>query len=94
MRVGMISLLPIFVSLSVSAHEGKHHGKEGHHRPPKEAVEACKDKAADAACTFKGFRGQDMSGVCKAHGDKPLACKPTGAAGGGEAPHGDHESND
>jgi hypothetical protein len=49
-----------------------------HSGPPPEALQACKDKQAEAACTFTGPRGS-MEGSCFAPQGKPLACRPAGA---------------
>ncbi len=57
-------------------------GGEQHHRPPKEAVEACKGKADNAACSFTGRNGENLTGTCGAppssEGNHPLACRPAG----------------
>ncbi len=36
----------------------------GHRGPPPEAIEACKSKAAGAACTFVGRQGEQLTGTC------------------------------
>jgi len=43
-----------------------------------EALQACKDKKAEQACTFDGRRG-NVEGTCFAPPDRPLACRPAGA---------------
>lgn len=54
----------------VSAQRGQRRG------PPPQAIEACANQAADAACSFEGRRG-DVEGVCteRRHGDG-LVCRP------------------
>ena len=58
-------------------------------KPPKAALDACKAKAAEAPCAFKGRKG-DEKGVCFAPPNLPLACLPSDAprppAGGGAPP--------
>jgi len=49
-----------------------------HRGPPPEALQACKDKKAEQACTFDGRRG-NVEGTCFAPPDRPLACRPAGA---------------
>jgi hypothetical protein len=57
----------------VHQQEGK-----GPRRPPKEAMEACKEKTAGAACSFKNREGETMTGTCfTPDSSKPLGCKPT-----------------
>lgn len=48
-------------------------------KPPKEALEACKNKSDNDNCEFTG-PGQTMSGTCfRPNQDLPLACKPSDA---------------
>lgn len=56
-------------------------GNQEHHRPPAEALAACKSLASGAACSFTSPRGAE-SGTCFAPNDKPLACRPQRGAGG------------
>ncbi|KIG19296.1 hypothetical protein DB30_03852 [Enhygromyxa salina] len=54
-------------------------GSGGDHppRPPREAVEACVDKASGDACSFEGREGETVDGSCfTPEDDKPLACRP------------------
>jgi hypothetical protein len=46
--------------------------------PPQEAIDACAELAADAACSFT-HDGHAVTGTCKSgpDGDGPLACAPT-----------------
>jgi hypothetical protein len=46
-------------------------------RPPREAVEACADKASGDSCSFEGREGEAVTGSCfSPEADKPLACRP------------------
>jgi hypothetical protein len=45
------------------------------HRPPPEALDACKSLAAGAACGFTSPRGA-VKGTCFAPEGRPLACRP------------------
>ena len=58
---------------------GRRHGP-----PPPEAVTACEQKTAGAACSFT-HEGNERTGVCWAPESRPLACKPERPAheGGG-----------
>lgn len=62
----------------VGHHEG-HHGR--HHQPPQAALDACKDAAESAACTFTAPARDNQSttvtinGTCRKFGDT-LACHP------------------
>lgn len=69
--------------------------KERPHGPPPEAITACKDKKADATCSFTNREGEKMSGTCftppprpdaggKDGGVRPLACRPANAPRGPE----------
>jgi hypothetical protein len=65
-------------------------GPGGAHRPPPEALEACKGKSADASCSFT-HHGYSVEGTCfTPASDKPLACRPAkgprGGKGAGGAP--------
>ncbi|PRQ09667.1 hypothetical protein [Enhygromyxa salina] len=54
-------------------------GSDGDHppRPPREAVEACADRASGDACSFEGREGETVNGSCfTPDADKPLACRP------------------
>jgi hypothetical protein len=48
------------------------------HRPPEEALTACKGKTADSACTFNVQQAQ-LTGTCRAPQGRPLACVPSDA---------------
>jgi hypothetical protein len=48
------------------------------HRPPPEALAACKSLTNGAACSFTSPRGK-ASGTCFAPEGKPLACRPAHA---------------
>ncbi|MAZ49071.1 MAG: hypothetical protein CME65_10940 [Halobacteriovoraceae bacterium] len=71
-------LLAMF-SVSVMAQsdqKGPSRGENGHPRPPKEALEACKSLKSGDSCKFTTQRG-DESGTCfTPSSDKRLACKP------------------
>jgi hypothetical protein len=56
------------------------------HRPPPQAIEACKNKASGAACSFVGRENQTRTGTCFAppEGNHPLACRPDHGAKGGQ----------
>ena len=43
--------------------------------PPPEALAACEQKTAGAACSYS-HEGNERTGVCWAPEDRPLACKP------------------
>lgn len=61
-------------------------GERPRHGPPPEAIDACKGKAANAACTFTGRQGEKLTGTCfkpPEAADKPMACRPAGAPAGG-----------
>lgn len=77
MKKILISLLCVG-SLALSglalAQRGGH--KRPPRRPPPEAIDACKDKAAGDSCSFKSPHGT-LSGTCWAPSeDLPLACRP------------------
>jgi hypothetical protein len=59
------------------------------HGPPPEAISACQGKAAGAACSFTGRRGEQLTGTCfnppsptsNTQGQhsmikRPMACRP------------------
>lgn len=61
-------------------------GNQEPHRPPAEALAACKSLSSGAACNFTSPRGAE-SGTCFAPEGKPLACRPQrGAVGGNPLP--------
>jgi hypothetical protein len=58
--------------------------------PPPEALAACEKLASGAACSFT-HDGHQLTGVCWAPEDRPLACKPDrppheGGSGSGSGP--------
>lgn len=54
-------------------------GNQPPRRPPKEAVDACVNKASGDACSFESPRGT-VEGTCWApREDLPLACRPADA---------------
>ncbi len=57
-------------------------GKGGPHKPPAEALEACKSMDSGQACSFISPQGS-VKGTCWAPEGKPLACKPKDAPTGG-----------
>lgn len=61
---------------------GQGDGSDGNRRPPrppKEAVEACADRASGDACSFESPHGT-VQGTCWApREDLPLACRPADA---------------
>ena len=60
-------------------------GKDGPHRPPPEALDACKSLSAGQDCSFNGPRGA-VTGSCWAPEGKQLACKPKDGPGDRPAP--------
>ncbi len=51
-------------------------GRGGHHRPPPEALEACKSLAAGAACSVT-FKEKTLSGTCRqGPNQEAAACMP------------------
>ena len=57
--------------------------QRGHrHGPPPEAFEACEGQEENAACSFPGFRGEDVEGICifppDAEDEETLVCAPEG----------------
>ena len=44
-------------------------------QPPQEAINACSEKSANAACEFSSPRGDKMTGTCEKERDQ-LACRP------------------
>lgn len=49
----------------------------GANRPPREALDACADATAKAACSFSGRGGEAVKGTCMSpKADVPLACVP------------------
>lgn len=45
--------------------------------PPREALDACAKKSANAACRFAGPNGQKIQGTCMSpQANVPLACAP------------------
>lgn len=48
---------------------------EGGHKPPPEAIEACKSLKSGDDCSFTAKQGE-AKGNCWAPEGKPLACKP------------------
>ncbi|MCD8553622.1 hypothetical protein [Seleniivibrio sp.] len=45
--------------------------------PPKEAITACANLTEGTACSFKGMRGENFTGVCKLM-NSTLSCMPSG----------------
>jgi hypothetical protein len=58
---------------ALNAQQPPHH--EGGHKPPPEAIEACKSLKSGDDCSFSAKQGQ-ANGNCWAPDGKPLACKP------------------
>lgn len=56
----LLLLLPI----SGCAEDSKR-DERGQHGPPPEAIEACKDKKAGDAVSFKGRRGESLKATCQ-----------------------------
>jgi|DEB19_MinimDraft_2_1074335.scaffolds.fasta_scaffold25884_2 hypothetical protein len=56
-------------------------GKGGPHKPPPEALAACKAVGSGSACSFMSPHGA-VTGTCWAPEGKPLACKPKDAPAG------------
>ncbi|HEY2733272.1 MAG TPA: hypothetical protein VGI70_04770 [Polyangiales bacterium] len=52
--------------------------KHGHHGPPKEAIDACKDLTAGDACNIT-FDDESIAGTChdSPDGNGPMACMPS-----------------
>lgn len=85
--VGLLAFGAAFAQSS-SADQPPAQGYEGHHHwPPQQAIAACKDKSASAACSFTGRNGDTVTGQCAVphkradkDGDSetapPLACRP------------------
>jgi hypothetical protein len=65
--------------------QGSGAGQKGHHRPPAEALAACKSLSSGAACNFTSPHGAE-SGTCRAPEGKPLACRPQRGEGGSNPP--------
>lgn len=105
MKAFRITVLLVLASLAqpglVRAEAGPGQGKaqgqgqdpgQGHrpHHPPPQAIEACANKSAGAACSFAGRNGEQRSGTCFQPGKRneagagaqspatplPLACRP------------------
>jgi hypothetical protein len=72
--------------------QGQGPGGQERHRPPAEALAACKSLASGAACSFTSPRGAE-TGTCGAPEGKPLACRPQRGAGGGHPPMKDKPKN-
>jgi hypothetical protein len=53
-------------------------GQGGPHKPPQEAINACKSFSTGQECTFTSPYGT-VKGSCWAPEGKPLACKPKDA---------------
>lgn len=74
-------LVASFLSFStyIQANEANNNqpGMTPHH-PPKEAVEACKDKKEGDTCNFKNKMKENIEGTCKngPQPDLPPACVP------------------
>jgi len=53
-------------------------GEKRPHGPPPQAIDACKNMASGAACSFVGRENKTLSGTCFAPpgGNHPLACRP------------------
>lgn len=86
----VLATLLVSFSTSLKLIAGPHDHHNGKHHPPKESVEACKDKKSDDACSFESPHGK-LEGKCFEHNKKPLHCKPTNPP----AHHGeDHEQED
>ena len=67
------------------ADEADPHGGRRHGPPPAEALAACKTLKDGDLCTFNSPVKGAISGVCKARGDRPLACRPDKPADAGAA---------
>lgn len=45
--------------------------------PPPQAIDACKEKASGAACSFVGRNNKELTGTCfSPNPERPLACRP------------------
>lgn len=70
----LLALMIVGLSSTVNAQSGPEQGNYqqqgrqgggGHHQgPPPEAIAACKGKPSNAACSFKGRQGEQLSGQC------------------------------
>jgi hypothetical protein len=66
----------LFVVSAFAASNDRPGPQNGRRRPPREAMEACKEKSSGASCEFSGKHGK-ISGKCwSPDSSKPLACKP------------------
>ena len=83
----MIIVAMCLLPFTLSAGAEPRHKKR---KPPREAVDACKDKSSGDSCSFTSPRHGELKGTCWApDADKPLACKPKNPPrrrGGGEEP--------
>ena len=83
-RTARTTAMMLAVTLYASAPlaNSGHDEQRGHrHGPPPEAFDACKGQEENAACSFPGFRGEDVEGICilPPEEDETLVCAPEGA---------------
>ncbi|MGC4121445.1 MAG: hypothetical protein QM765_44095 [Myxococcales bacterium] len=78
MKMGWtLSLVGAAVLLTAAVASAQPRGGPGGpgHRPPQEAIDACKSLKAGEACTFS-IDGRTVQGTCRGPADKPAACAP------------------
>ncbi|HEY0907994.1 MAG TPA: YHYH protein [Candidatus Paceibacterota bacterium] len=51
-------------------------GQQSGQTPPQEAISACSGKTTNTSCSFKGGRGETVSGTCRMTPSSSLACTP------------------
>lgn len=78
MRILVLVLL--LVSVAEGYAEGKgagRGGRGGRRRPPREAIQACENKAVDEACSFT-LPVKMVEGSCfRRNEDRPPVCRPS-----------------
>ncbi len=67
------------------ANTSKGDKQHGDRQPPKEAIEACVDKAEGDPVSFKGRRGESLEALCKMMDDQ-LVAVPEGMESKGNRP--------
>ena len=78
-EVGDMVHATVFVIASVLGFAAASNDPPERRRPPKEAVEACRQASQGDACSFEGREGETVNGTCEGppdNSDKPLACRP------------------
>lgn len=78
---GVLSAQPSGTPPAGGPSGGAQQGGAPHHKPPQEALDACKSLQSGQDCNFTSPQGA-VKGSCFAPEGKPLACRPKNPPGG------------